>query len=276
MRDQEPNEDQTPAETDRLLRALADQDRDDDLPAPDDERLRAYREDRLSEGEARELEKLLARSAAGRRRLLELAGIDRSLPLRRVRKAVLGEAARQRRPKRRLSVSRMGGIAAMAAMAAALLLAVLVLYPRQGSLPKGLAYDVSASGQAEVRAAEEVRGEVRAYPATTLRIFLRPRGASPSGVWFALFRREGEALLRVRQPEDVKLESDRGSASFAGTAARMLGTGEPGVHPLYVVVSAREELPSRVELKPGQEPEAALRSSGRLIYPMKVLLLRDE
>src|SRR6185295_11369791 len=118
-RQQGPNEDETPAEVERLLRALADQEAGSDLPAPGDERLRAYREGRLTAGETRELEILLARSTAGRRRLLELAGIDRSLPLRRVRRAVLGAAEQRRR--RGLWVS----VAAVAAMAASIVLALL-------------------------------------------------------------------------------------------------------------------------------------------------------
>src|SRR5947209_8655462 len=136
MRDrpQDPNEEATPAEVDRILRALADEDPDDGAPAPADERLRAYREGRLTPGEARELEATLARSAAGRRRLLELAGIDRSLPLRRVRKAVLGAAGGRRRVMPWVSA---------AAVAASLLLALLVFFPHQHGLPAGLAYDVA-------------------------------------------------------------------------------------------------------------------------------------
>jgi len=269
MSDRDANEN----ETEKVLRALADladEDRNDSLPAPDDSRLSAYRAGSLSPEETRELEGVLAHSSAGRRRLLEISGIDRTLPLRRVRKAVLAQAGGRRRAPGRPAT------AALVALAAMIVLAVLVVFPRQGALPAGLAYDVSARGQAEVRAIEETRGEVRVWPATTLRIFLRPRGESPSGVWFALFRSEDGALKRVRQPEEVRLESDRGSASFSGTAARVLGTAAPGVHPLYVVVSAREKLPSRVDLEPGQDPAAALRASDRLIYPMKVILLEDK
>src|SRR6185436_10783648 len=217
------NEDETPAEIERILRALAEQDPEDGLPAPDDQRLRAYREGRLSAEEIRELEGLMARSAAGRRRLLELAGIDRSLPLRRVRRAVLGQVAGRR------------GVApwmVAAAAAAMIVVALITFLPRRSALPERLAYDVSARGLAEVRSAEEMPGEVRAHPATTVHIFLRPRGDGPSGLSFALFRREGGALQQVRQPEEVRLESDRGSATFAGTAARMLATQVPGVYSL--------------------------------------------
>ena len=92
-----PNTDETPAEVERALRALADLETDDGIPAPDDERLLAYREGTLGEEEARAVERELARSAGGRRRLLELAGNDRSLPLRRVRKAVLAATEPRRR-----------------------------------------------------------------------------------------------------------------------------------------------------------------------------------
>jgi hypothetical protein len=258
---------QDPNETERILRALADQDLDDDLPAPDDERLRAWREGRLSVEEARELEALLSHSAAGRRRLIELAGIpriDSSLPLRRVRKAVLGEA----RPRHLWHSQRAWRSAA--AIAAMLVLAVIGIFLRQPALPKGLAYDVSARGLAEVRSGEATTSEVRAYPGTTVRIVLRPQGDSPAGLSFALFRREGGGLRRVREPEEVRLESERGSATFSGTASRVLATDVPGHYPVFVVVSARNRLPSHVETVD------ALRSSGRLIYPMTITLLPED
>ncbi|MEO6196097.1 MAG: hypothetical protein ABIS20_24010 [Thermoanaerobaculia bacterium] len=270
MRDdpRDPEEDETPGEVEKILRALADQDPDDALPAPGDERLRAWREGRLNPVETAELESLLARSAAGRRRLLELAGVDRSLPLRRVRKAVLAGAGRPRRMA--------PWISAAAAVAASIVLTVLTFFPRPHGLPAGLAYDVGAQGLAEVRSAGELPSVVRAYPATPVRILVRPRGDSPAGVSFALFRREGEALRRVRQPEEVRLVSDRGSAAFEGTAARVLATRAPGAHPLYVVAYNLKEPPPRVELAPGQDPAAALRDSGRLVYPVTVNLLGDE
>jgi hypothetical protein len=273
MRDrpQDPNEESMPAEVDRVLRALADQDPDDGVPAPADERLLAYREARLTPDETRELESLLARSAAGRRRLLELAGVDRSLPLRRVRKAVLGAVDRRRRVVPWMSA---------AAVAASILLALLVFFPRQHGLPAGLAYDVAARGLAESRSADAapspMENPVRAYPGTPLRILVRPRGNVPAGVSFALFRREGGGLRRVRQPEEARLVGDRGSAAFEGAAARVLATRAPGAYPLYVVVYTGEEPPSRMKLEPGRDPVEQLRASGRLVYPMTVILLRDE
>jgi hypothetical protein len=268
------DEPQDPNEVERILHALAGEDLDDGLPAPGDERLRAWREGRLSEEEAREVEELLSRSAAGRRRLLEIAGVanltgvDRSLPLRRVRRAVLDEA-HPRRPSRTWT-----SVAPIAAIAAMLMLAVIGVFLRQPALPQGLAYDVSARGLAEVRSeeatVEEKTGEVRAYAGTTVRIVLRPQGDSPAGLSFALFRREGGGLRRVREPEEVRVEAERGSATFSGTAARVLATGVPGRYPVFVVVSASKRLPSYVET-----PDA-LRSSGRLIYPMTITLLPEE
>jgi hypothetical protein len=273
MRDQDPEDDGTPDGIEAILRALAESDRDDG-PAPTDERLRAYRLGRLPAGEARELERLLARSAAGRRRLLELAGLDSSLPLRRVRRAVLGQAAGAGRP-RRLRASA-AAVAAVAAVAAMVMFALLVLYPQARPLPPGLAFDVAGQGLAEVRSAEAVPGAVRAYPGTALRISLRPRGESPAGLAFALFRRQGDALRRVREPEEVRLAAERGSAAFSGTAGAVLATRTPGVYPLFAVVSSRRDLPARVALAPGQDGAAALRSSGRLVYPLTVTLLAAE
>ena len=272
---QGPDQDGMSTAADRLLRALAEGDLDDGAPAPVDERLRAYREGRLTPGETRELEGLLARSAAGRRRLLELGGVDQSLPLRRVRKAVLAAAG----PRRRL----VPWISAAAA-AASILLALLTFFPHSHGLPAGLAYDVTPQGLAESRSAAPSPGgmagagtrDVRAYPGTTVRILVRPRGESPAGVSLALFRREGGALRRVREPREVRLASDRGSATFEGTAARVLATEVPGAYPLYVVAYAREEPPALLQLEPGQDPAGALRASGRLVYPVTVTLLRND
>jgi hypothetical protein len=259
---------QDPNDVERILHALAAEDLDDGLPAPDDARLRAWREGRLSEEEAGEMEELLARSAAGRRRLIELAGapaVDRSLALRRVRRAVLDGA----RPGRSRTRRAMSAVAAMAAIAAMLVLAVIGVFLRQPALPRGLAYDVSGRGLAEVRSAEAAPSEVRAYADTTVRIVLRPRGDSPAGLSYALFRREGGGLRRVREPEEVRLEADRGSAVFSGAASRVLATAAPGRYPVFVVVSASKRIPSYVE-----NPDA-LRSSGRLIYPMTITLLPE-
>jgi hypothetical protein len=268
-----PNEDETPAEVERALRALADLETDDGLPSPGDERLLAYREGALSEDEEREVERVLARSAGGRRRLLELAGIDRSLPLRRVRRAVLAAAG----PRRRMA--RMTPWLGAAALAASIVLAVLTFFPHHTSLPAGLVYGVGAQGLAAVRSEGEAGGEARAYADvyadTPLRIFVRPRGDSPSGVSFALFRRETGALRRVRQPEEVRVENDRGSATFEGTAGTVLATRSPGVYPLFVVAYIQEPPPAFVRLEPGQDPAAILRDSGRLVYPVRVTLLRD-
>jgi hypothetical protein len=268
---------QDPNEVERLLRALAAEELDDSLPAPGDERLRAWRAGRLPLEEARELEGLLAQSAAGRRRLRELAGvgdvrdlaeIDQSLPLRRVRKAVLGQAG-----LRRTAPWRSAAVAAVAA--AAVVLVMIGLLSRHRGLPEGLAYDVSTRGAAEMRSVEEGAGEVRAYPDTPVRIVLRPRGDGAAGVSFALFRRDGGRLRRVREPDEVRLVRERGSAAFSGTAATVLATGAPGRYPLFVVVSSRESFPAVVELRGGQDPADALRVSGRLVYPVTVVLLRD-
>jgi hypothetical protein len=259
------DEPQDPNDVERILHALAGEDLDDGLPAPDDERLRAWREGRLSEEEAREMEELLSRSAAGRRRLRELSGIpeiDRSLPLRRVRKAVLDGTRSPRRAWR--------SAAPIAAIAAMLMLAVIGVFLRQPALPQGLTYDVSARGLAEVRSAEAAPSEVRAYADTTVRIVLRPQGDSPAGLSFALFRREGGGLRRVREPEEVRVEAERGSATLSGTASRVLATDVPGRYPVFVVVSASKRLPSYVETSD------ALRSSGRLIYPMTITLLPED
>ena len=105
---------------------------------------------------------------------------------------------------------------------------------------------------------------------------MQAREETPAGASFALFRRGEGELRRVAAPAEVRVASERGSASFEGEASRVLASRAPGAHPLYVVVSTGVEPPSRVELAPGQDPAGALRSSGRLVYPLTVTLLADE
>ena len=265
---------QNPSEVERILRELAERETGDDLPAPGDERLRAYREGRLDAGESRELEALLARSAAGRRRLLELAGVDHTLPLRRVRKAVLAGGV----PRRRTFSSS----AWAAAAAAAILVATLsTLFLHTGGAPGRGGYEVAARGLAEVRSGDPApspaAGTVRAHAGTLLRIAVRARQEeAPSGVSFALFRRGGGFLRRVPAPAEVRVESERGSATFTGEAGRVLATRVPGVYPLYVVVSTAGEPPAEVPLAAGGDAVAVLQSAGHLVYPLTVRLLADE
>ncbi len=271
--------DPPPTDVERILRALADREGGDDLPAPVDERLRAYRAGALSAAESGELEALLARSAAGRRRLLELAGVDRTLPLRRVRNAVLGRPAR-----RRWTTPSWAPAAAIAAAAAAILVAVLspfFLHVAKG--PGSPAYDVAARGLAEVRAAEPApgpaAGAARAYAGTTLRILVRAREDGTAGASFALYRRGAGGVERVPSPAEVRVEEERGSATFVGEAARVLATRVPGSYPLYVVVSAAGAAglpPARVEAARGEDAGEALQSSGRLVYPLTIRLLAAE
>jgi hypothetical protein len=261
---------QDPSEVERILRELAERETGDDLPAPGDERLRSYREGRLDAGGSRELEALLARSAAGRRRLLELAGVDRTLPLRRARKAVLAGGA----PRRRAFSW------AMAAAAAILVATLSTFFLHTGGAPGRGAYEVAARGLAEVRSGDPVpspaAGPVRAYAGTALRIAVRARQEeTPSGASFALFRR-GRGFLRRVPPAEVRVESERGSATFTGEAARVLATRVPGVYALYVVVSTAGEPPAEVPLATGGDPVAALQSAGHLVYPLTVRLLADE
>src|SRR5262249_43058453 len=126
------------------------------------------------------------------------------------------------------------------------------------------------------RSAEAAPGEVRAYPTTPLRIALKPRGESPSGLAFALFRRQGDTLRRVREPEEVHVAAERGSAAFTGAASAVLATRTPGVYPLSAVASGRRAPPARIALAPGAAPASALRSPERRVYSLKVILLAAE
>lgn len=165
-----------------------------------------------------------------------------------------------------------GRVSAAAALAASIVLVLLTLFPLQRELPAGLAYDMSARGLAEVRSPEEAPGQVgaglRAYPGTPLRILVRPRGDSPAGLSFALFRREGGALRRVREAEEVRLASDRGSAAFEGAAGSVLAARAPGVYPLYVARSPAWTPACRAAPAAGGR-EARRRATCSSIYPTR-------
>lgn len=71
----------------------------DGEPAPSEEILEAYRSGQLSADEASRLERLLARSRAGRQRLAALAEVASSGPSATVRARVLGKFDRLRRAR---------------------------------------------------------------------------------------------------------------------------------------------------------------------------------
>jgi len=222
---------------DDLLWELPRAEAGDDAPPPPDRSLEAYRARALSPAEEAEVEWRLAASRRGRVRLAELAGLR------------LDEAPSPagRRP---LLVSAM-----LAAAAVLVIGAVLVLTDGvHRELPE---FELRAQGLAETRGAP---GEARALPDGPVRVVVEPRGEAIPGLTFAAYRLDGHALTRLAQPEEVRIDVDRGSATIVAPAARLVGRS-PGTRPFYVLVTARADPPRRLDVG-AEGPTAALRRSG--------------
>lgn len=206
---------------------------EDDGPAPDDATLSAYRGRALSRQDETRVEWTLAASRRGRLRLAELAGI--------------GLLPRRRGP--------LPWIVSALGLAAMIVLALLLAGRREPTLPP---FDVRVEGQADVR---EGPGSARSLPQGTVRVRVEPLGEARAGVRFAVYRLDGGMLVPLRDPEDVRIETDRGSALLVARAERLVGD-RPGTRPFFVAVSGARGIPvRRMDVAP-EGPEATLRRAG--------------
>ncbi len=224
MKDREPDE---------LLWDLPRAGTQDAGPAPDDTTLQAYRAGALAGPEETRVEWSLAGSRRGRLRLAQLAGIG------------LFDRRRSALP---WMVSALG-------VAAMIVLALLLARGGERALP---AFDVRVEGQADVRGGP---GPARSLAQGTVRVRVEPRGEARAGVHFAAYRLDAGALVVLREPEDVRIETDRGSAVLVARAERLVGD-RPGTRPFFVAVSGRRGIPvRRMDVAP-EGPEATLRRAG--------------
>lgn len=217
------------SDSEETLRQLAAYDGEDDEPSPTAETLAAYRAGELATEERRAVERTLARSADGRRRLAELAGLSQTVPSPELRERILASAPRRRRRS---------FVATIAALAAVLLTAIGLLYwlrgHQGGSLPSGVTYQIaSAEGLAVVRSGAAAGDVLTAYPDTEVRLTVAPEGDTVDGLEFGLYRLTDGELQRLR--DGVHLESRRGTAVFTALAADLVGVA-PGQFQLLVVV----------------------------------------
>ena len=222
------------SEPDDLLWDLPRAGAEDDGPAPEDAVLRAYRARELPALEETRIEWSLAGSRRGRRRLAELAGIP-----------FAGSPRRSRVPLLALGL----------AVAAMTLIALFLAGRPDRGLP---AYEVRVEGQADVRGGP---GGARALPGGTVRVRVEPQGAARAGVRFAAYRLEEGALIPLRDPEDVTIETERGSALLTARAESLVGSG-PGTRPFFVTVSSGRGAGNRRLQVMGEGPEATLRHAG--------------
>jgi hypothetical protein len=254
-----------------------------DRVGPDDATLRAWREGRLGEDEARAVEAALAASPEARERLAALAGVEAQAP----------PAELRRRTLRRFGPAEATGGGRwwrpVVALAASLVVAVGLLQlfgaGEPDPLPGDLAFDVAVRGLTDTRGAVTDTGAepATAYPETPLRFAVTPRGAAVADLDFAIYREApgGERLVRVADsdPESglTTIRVDRGAATLTAPASDLTGPlngSAPGRHTLFVVVARRGDLPPEELEVGGDEPAALLHDGGRrLVYPRPIELL---
>ncbi|MCH9650407.1 MAG: hypothetical protein K0U98_19395 [Deltaproteobacteria bacterium] len=253
----------SPLDVERLLWELTANEgvRHDAEPTriPDDDTLRAFRDDELNEDRTKEVETSLAASQQARERLAVLAGVPLSTPDPAIREAILDQSF----PLPRTEPARRWW-PAVAGLAAAAMVAAVVSFPllKTPALPEQVGYEVSMTGLATERSTTEARELVQALPETRVRISVEPTGMSIDGLEIGLYRQSKLRLHRLIPDSHLRLETHRGAGLFEAAAADLVGA-EPGIHSLYVVVAQRRDLPSEVVLHPGDDPLEALEQGSR-------------
>ncbi|HEX4825918.1 MAG TPA: hypothetical protein VFV19_16580 [Candidatus Polarisedimenticolaceae bacterium] len=219
----------------------------DDGPAPPDELLSAYRAGALPADETTRLEWRLAGSRHGRERLATLAGVHlESHPEHRSRPMKL--------------------VAAMLAAAATIGITVLLVVGRgRPPLPD---FSVRVEGLASTRG---VPGEARAFASERVRVVVEPRGEAAAGLMFGAYRRDDGGLTRLREPDEITIAADRGSASLTAEADHLVGPAE-GTRPFFIVVSRRSRLPDRVAAPPETSEFALTEATGGRIYRVSLTI----
>lgn len=254
-----------PKDPEDLLWELSSLELEDDGPIPDDEALRRYRAGEMTPQEAAGLESALACSRQARRRLAELSGIQPPQPSPALRTRVT--AALPPRKRRLPPVWRRAGLSAAAALLAVVAAQLLwVGGPSPGALPE---YQIQASGIAEERSGP-VPGvdAIRAYPETRVRIRLTARNNPSEAVGYALYRLQGNQLERLA----VTFRKFRGAALLDAPGSELAPW--PGSWQLFAVAAWESKLPSNQMLRPGENPEDALReSSAGQVFSLRLDLL---
>ena len=230
-----------------LLWELPRAEGNDDLPAPADATLKAYRAGTLDAPARAQVEWELAGSRQGRTRLAELAGVRLD--------------ARPRRPVR------IGYVAAALAAAASLVLMIWIARPP--SSPGLPAFDLRVEGLATDRG---TAGSARARAGTSVRVTVEARGDAVPNVRFSAYRLEAGTLTRLAEPADVVVDVDRGNARLTAPAERLVGPG-PGTRPFFVVVSTRDDLPGEIRIG-ASDPATALGGFGN-VYAVHLTIIES-
>ena len=266
-----------PEDRESLLWALseiADRTPRDDATSDDsivpDSTLRAYREGRLSDDEARRVERRLVADPACRRRLEELAGAAPAAAPLDVRRRLLEDFGGGPRPRTRRSFFWRLGLAAAAMVALAT--GWLILRPRPAPLP---AYEVQIAALTERRdVAGAGAGTVaEAYADSTVTIDATVVGRGIKDVEVGVYRTAGDRLERIAE-DGLRRFEQIGAVRIEAPASTLVGE-TLGEHEVFVVIGWSGSLPETVTLRPGHDPAAALAAGGHQVHRLTLRLVAE-
>lgn len=238
-----------------------------------DSRLRDYREGRLSDEEAAQVEASLLASTAARRRLAERGGVRLDAPPERIRAAVLHLGPRTAHQPSKHRRWWPYAAAAMLALAAGIWSwpGSWNRFGRGETLPR---YGLEGRGITAERSATKSGAEhITALPETVLRFVFTPLEAPREGVVIALYREEAGALRQLTAADGLTIEGSRGEFRLSGRAAGLVGR-EPGSRRLFALVARAGEAPARISFG-GDSAERALAGKGRQVLPIVVEVLAE-
>lgn len=221
----------------------------------DDADLLAYRAGELDETARERVEWALGRNAATRARLIELSGLDKRAD-EGVRARLLGRA----RPRRWWPLA--------AAAILVLGIAIPLNLDRSSDVLENVAFDVRVEDGGEVRSGPDGDGLARAQLGSWLRILVEPDRTLNDDVGFALYRREGERIVRLTETSDVELRARRGAAEFR-VRAGALSAERAGTHEFWIVVSGRDALPASLRAV-GDVPSTLAQATSGKVYTRSV------
>ncbi len=233
-----------------------------------DEILESYRAGRLSEDEAREVERQLIADPANRRRLIELAGLAPPAAPEHIRRRLLSSTAGERtvRPRRWLA-----GLAAAAAVVIAVGSGVLLWPPSDPAPPE---YTVEIAAFRGKRGLGESTLVAEARAGTPVEIAAAVAEEAVGGVEVALYLADGAELSRIDDDVRVERRPRQGAVSFKAPASVLVGF-EPGDYAIFVVIAWKDQLPDS-GIAAGPDPAATLASGGRRVHRLTLRLLPED
>ncbi len=232
--------------------------------------LEAYRNGDLTDAEASDVERLLVRNQANRRRLEAIAGATPADASNATRNRVLDAAIRSVPliPARRFWQP-------LVAAAAAVLLVVTLSWLVWQPTSSPPAYQVSLEALTDRRDAATPGLTAEAYVDSRVKITATVTEDAIDGVEVGLYRQLGQQLERLPIGDRLKIEQRRGVVVFSALASDLVGS-ELGVYEVFVGIAWRAELPVEIKLEPGDDPAKVLAAGGkRQVHQLTLRLLAE-